>query len=74
MIRAVLSDSNKRFLYDVGVYNSEDDEADVIPAPGSINFSSGFTREENSIAYGVFCSVMILSCRGWATSSERWPT
>jgi hypothetical protein len=29
MIRAVLSDSNKRFLYDVGVYNSEDDEADL---------------------------------------------
>jgi hypothetical protein len=29
-IRPVLSDSNKRFLYDVGVYDSEDDEADVI--------------------------------------------
>ncbi|PAN25341.1 hypothetical protein PAHAL_4G294100 [Panicum hallii] len=26
---SVLSDSNKRFLYDVGVYNSEDDEADL---------------------------------------------
>nr|CAB3469862.1 unnamed protein product [Digitaria exilis] len=26
---AVLSDSNKRFLYDVGVYDSEDDEADL---------------------------------------------
>ncbi|RLN12106.1 chaperone protein DnaJ-like [Panicum miliaceum] len=26
---SVLSDSNKRFLYDVGVYDSEDDEADL---------------------------------------------
>ena len=30
-VQAVLSDSNKRFLYDVGIYDSEDDDADVIP-------------------------------------------
>ena len=26
---SVLSDSNKRLLFDVGVYDSDDDEADV---------------------------------------------
>lgn len=29
VLLAVLSDSNKRFLYDVGVYDSDDDEDDV---------------------------------------------
>jgi len=48
----VLSDSNKRFLYDVGVYDSEDDDANVIPTPNSVSF-----REGNSVADGVFCAL-----------------
>ena len=54
-VQAVLSDSNKRFLYDVGVYDSEDDDADVIlllPCSVSVSF-----REGNSVADGVFCAL-----------------
>ena len=51
-VQAVLSDSNKRFLYDVGVYDSEDDDANVIPTPNSVSF-----REGNSVADGVFCAL-----------------
>lgn len=36
-IEAVLSDSNKRLLYDVGIHDSEDDEADVTTRPNSIS-------------------------------------
>lgn len=62
-IEAVLSDSNKRLLYDVGIHDSEDDEADVTTRPnsnliifyfpGQSVFLTGF-GQGNSIADGFF--------------------
>lgn len=77
---SVLSDSNKRLLYDVGVYDSEDDEADVTTRPNSINrMSCIFLRDFGQeirllLTVSFFAFSCIRSCRGWATSSERWPT
>lgn len=72
---AVLFDSNKRFLYDVGVYDGndgddDDDEADVI----NCYYSSRSVPLEDALMRIFVLSFNFFgrSCRGWAISSARW--
>lgn len=59
---AVLSDTNKRFLYDVGVYDSDDDE----------NVSNLASAHPICWIGNVISFLLSTASREWAISWEKW--